>query len=235
MPFNVDNIATNHEGLSTSPPPELAVNGRGSDETNPSNEYEEATFDGIEKVVARKKHMSNHYSCRYFTGRDRRRGGRHPLQTQARRHHLRLRHSPLGFKYDSTSVLLRYRGLNIGDAPIFAGEIGARETTSMNVSVTIFGDRLLTSSQFFSDVISVIHGGLDLRAREKGGGVLEIQHFSAELFGLGVDEGQLVGEILHENRLRYSHADISDADDGDFGVTLGRRRRRRVLYGLELF
>ncbi|XP_031126992.1 uncharacterized protein LOC116029221 [Ipomoea triloba] len=60
----------------------------------------------------------------------------------------------LGFKYDSTSVLLRYRGLNIGDAPIFAGEIGARETTSMNVSVTIFGDRLLTSSQFFSDVIS---------------------------------------------------------------------------------
>nr|GMC84167.1 uncharacterized protein LOC109159236 [Ipomoea batatas] len=60
----------------------------------------------------------------------------------------------LGFKYDSTSVLLRYRGLNIGDAPIFAGEIGARETTSMNVTVTIFGDRLLTSSQFFSDVIS---------------------------------------------------------------------------------
>ncbi|XP_019162873.1 PREDICTED: uncharacterized protein LOC109159236 [Ipomoea nil] len=60
----------------------------------------------------------------------------------------------VGFKYDSTSVLLRYRGQNIGDAPIFAGEIGARETTSMNVTVTITGDRLLTSSQFFSDVIS---------------------------------------------------------------------------------
>nr|GMD74953.1 LEAF RUST 10 DISEASE-RESISTANCE LOCUS RECEPTOR-LIKE PROTEIN KINASE-like 2.3 [Ipomoea batatas] len=92
------------------------------------------------------------------------------------------------------------------------------------------------SSQLGTDAefgcLGVIHGGLDLRAREKGGGVLEIQHFSAELFGLGVDEGQLVGEILRENRLRYSHADISDADDGDFGVTLGRRRRRRVLASL---
>nr|GMC88513.1 serine/threonine-protein phosphatase PP1-like [Ipomoea batatas] len=116
---DLDLICRAHqEGLSTSPSPELAVNGRGSDERDDSsNEYEEAIFDGIEEAVERKKHM-------------------------------------LGFKYDSTSVLLRYRGLNIGDAPIFAGEIGARETTSMNVSVTIFGDRLLTSSQFFSDVIS---------------------------------------------------------------------------------
>nr|GMC95759.1 DELLA protein RGL1-like [Ipomoea batatas] len=75
--------------------------------------------------------------------------------------------------------------------------------------------------------------GVDLRAREKGGGVLAIQHFSAELIGLGVDEGQLVGEILRENRLRYSHADVSNADDGDFGVTLGRRQQRRVMYRLE--
>nr|GMC47113.1 DNA-(apurinic or apyrimidinic site) lyase [Ipomoea batatas] len=83
------------------------------------------------------------------------------------------------------------------------------------------------------DKQDIIHGGVDLRAREKGGGVLAIQHFSEELIGLGVDEGQLVGEILRENRLRYSHADVSDADDGDFGVTLGRRQQRRVLYRLE--
>nr|GMD23614.1 LEAF RUST 10 DISEASE-RESISTANCE LOCUS RECEPTOR-LIKE PROTEIN KINASE-like 2.3 [Ipomoea batatas] len=85
----------------------------------------------------------------------------------------------------------------------------------------------------FDMVVTLIHGGVDLRAREKGGGVLEIQYFSAELIGLGVDKGQLVGEILRENRLRYSHADVSDADDGDFGVTLVPRRRRRILYGLE--
>lgn len=79
----------------------------------------------------------------------------------------------------------------------------------------------------------VIDRGVDLGAGEEGGGVLEVQHFSAELIGLGVDEGQLVDEILGEDRLSDGHADVADADDGDFGVTLGGRRRRGVLNGLK--
>nr|GLL28870.1 protein NUCLEAR FUSION DEFECTIVE 6, chloroplastic/mitochondrial-like [Ipomoea trifida] len=97
----------------------------------------------------------------------------------------------------------------------------------------LLNSMLSVAPRCYGWTLEVIHGGVDLHAREKGGGVLAIQHFSAELIGLGVDEGQLVGEILRENRLRYSHADVSDADDGDFGVTLGRRQQRRVLYRLE--
>lgn len=79
----------------------------------------------------------------------------------------------------------------------------------------------------------VVDGGVDLGAGEEGGGVLEVEHLAAELVGLGVDEDELVGEVLGEDGLGDGHADIAGADDRDFGVALGRGRRCGAVDGLE--
>lgn len=48
--------------------------------------------------------------------------------------------------------------------------------------------------------------------------MLEIEHFAAEFVGLGVDEDEFINQILSEDGLSNGHADVSGADDGDFGV-----------------
>lgn len=72
---------------------------------------------------------------------------------------------------------------------------------------------------------AVVNGGGDFGAGEESGGVLEVEHLASELVGLGVDEGDLVGDVLSEDGLSDGHADVSDADDGDFGTAVGGDRR----------
>ena len=74
---------------------------------------------------------------------------------------------------------------------------------------------------------------MDLGAGEEGGGVLEVKHLAAELVGVGVDEDELVGEVLSEDGLRYGHSHVAGADDGDLVVALGRGGRGGVVYGPE--
>ncbi|KAJ8550784.1 hypothetical protein K7X08_000154 [Anisodus acutangulus] len=62
----------------------------------------------------------------------------------------------VGFKYDSTSAILQYKGQTVGDAPVPAGEIGSRETRPMNITLTVMADRLLSTSGLFSDVRSAM-------------------------------------------------------------------------------
>lgn len=63
----------------------------------------------------------------------------------------------------------------------------------------------------------VVVRGEDVGAGEEGGGVLEVEHLAARLVGVGVDEGELVGEVLGEDGLGYGHADVAGSDDGDLG------------------
>lgn len=79
----------------------------------------------------------------------------------------------------------------------------------------------------------VVDGGEDAGAGEEGGGVLEIEHLAAELVRLGVEEGELVREVLGEDGLCDGHADIAGAYDGDLGVAVGGRRRSGLEDGLE--
>ncbi|KAF1872386.1 hypothetical protein Lal_00016684 [Lupinus albus] len=72
---------------------------------------------------------------------------------------------------------------------------------------------------------------MDLSTGEEGGGVLEVKHFAAELVGLGVNEDELVGEVLSENGLSNSHSDVAGADDGDLEVAFGGGRRSGVGNG----
>lgn len=67
----------------------------------------------------------------------------------------------------------------------------------------------------------VVEGGVDLDAGEEGGGVLEVEDLAAELVGVGVDEGELVGEVLGDDGLGDGHADVAHADHGDLGVAAG--------------
>lgn len=79
----------------------------------------------------------------------------------------------------------------------------------------------------------VIDRGDDLSSGEKGSGVLEVEHFATEFIGLGVDEDELVDEVLGKDGLGNGHADIAGADDGDLGVALGWGRWGGFLDGLE--
>lgn len=60
----------------------------------------------------------------------------------------------VGFKFSNSSALLKYRGEVVGEVPIPAGQIGARQTRSMNFTLTLMADRLLSNSQLYSDAIS---------------------------------------------------------------------------------
>jgi len=78
-----------------------------------------------------------------------------------------------------------------------------------------------------------VSGGVDLGAGEEGGGVLEVEHLAAELVGVGIDEDELVGEVLGEDGLSDGHSDVTNSDDGDLVVLLGGRGRVSVGDGLE--
>ncbi|PIN02549.1 hypothetical protein CDL12_24936 [Handroanthus impetiginosus] len=58
----------------------------------------------------------------------------------------------VGFKYNNSTAFLRYRGNDVGEIPIPVGEIGAHATRILNLTLTLMADRLLSDSDFFSDV-----------------------------------------------------------------------------------
>ncbi|KAF8394783.1 hypothetical protein HHK36_018719 [Tetracentron sinense] len=64
----------------------------------------------------------------------------------------------VGFKYGNGYALLHYRGDLVGEVVIPAGKISPGETHAMNTTLTVFADRLLSNSNAYSDVISVIVG-----------------------------------------------------------------------------
>ncbi|PKA58566.1 hypothetical protein AXF42_Ash008853 [Apostasia shenzhenica] len=58
------------------------------------------------------------------------------------------------FRYGEGSAELFYRGGQIGEAEIPPGEIGARGSARMVVTVTIFAGRLIGDSAVYADVLS---------------------------------------------------------------------------------
>lgn len=65
-------------------------------------------------------------------------------------------HNPnrVGFKYTNSTAVLRHRGNEVGEAPVPAGRIGPRDTRSLNLTLSLMADRLLSDSALYSDVIS---------------------------------------------------------------------------------
>ncbi|GJV27756.1 late embryogenesis abundant protein, LEA-14 [Tanacetum coccineum] len=60
----------------------------------------------------------------------------------------------VGFSYQNSSAALRYKGHDIGNVPIPAGKIGSDDSKQINLTLTIFADRLLTNIDVYGDVIS---------------------------------------------------------------------------------
>ncbi|KAL0406967.1 UNVERIFIED_CONTAM: hypothetical protein Slati_4010600 [Sesamum latifolium] len=75
------------------------------------------------------------------------------------------------FKYTNSSAVLIYRGKEVGDADIPAGEIGGGGARSLSLKLTLMADRLLSDSDFYSDVIS---GTLPLQSNVKLPGKLRL-------------------------------------------------------------
>ncbi|MED6217107.1 hypothetical protein PIB30_014564 [Stylosanthes scabra] len=80
----------------------------------------------------------------------------------------------VGFKYSDSSAQLNYRGQQVGEVPIPAGEISADETKGFNLTLTIMADRLISNSQVYSDVIS---GSLPLSTYLRMSGKVSILGF----------------------------------------------------------
>ncbi|GKD83173.1 late embryogenesis abundant protein, LEA-14 [Tanacetum coccineum] len=57
-------------------------------------------------------------------------------------------------KFRNSSAVILYKGQEIGDVPIPAGEIGSEGTMQMNLTLTVFADRLLTNMDVYGDVIN---------------------------------------------------------------------------------
>jgi len=60
----------------------------------------------------------------------------------------------VGFKYKNSSALLNYRDRVVGEVPIPAAKISPGQTVTMNLTLTILADRLISNSNLFSDIIS---------------------------------------------------------------------------------
>ncbi|KAI4341909.1 hypothetical protein MLD38_026579 [Melastoma candidum] len=85
-------------------------------------------------------------------------------------------HNPnrVGFKYHDSTALLNFDNHLIGQVPIPAGEIGARDTAGMNLTLTVFADKLLGDSQAYVDVIA---GSLPLNSYSRISGKVTIFSF----------------------------------------------------------
>ncbi|KAI3507272.1 hypothetical protein L1887_22181 [Cichorium endivia] len=77
----------------------------------------------------------------------------------------------LGMKYRNSSAALRYEGKDIGNVPIPAGTIGSGETKQLNLTVTVFVDRLVRDVDVYGDVIS---GSLPLSTYTRVSGKVRI-------------------------------------------------------------
>ncbi|KAL2541284.1 Late [Abeliophyllum distichum] len=60
----------------------------------------------------------------------------------------------VGFKYKNSTAFLRYRGDVVGEVPIPAGKIGARDSKTLNLTLTLMADRVLSNSNLYSDIMS---------------------------------------------------------------------------------
>lgn len=60
----------------------------------------------------------------------------------------------VGFKYKNSTALLKYRGDVVGEVPVPAGKIGARDSMIMNLTLTLMADRVLSNSNLYSDILS---------------------------------------------------------------------------------
>ncbi|XP_073049266.1 uncharacterized protein [Primulina eburnea] len=60
----------------------------------------------------------------------------------------------VSFKYSNSTCYLRFKGNDVGEVPLPAGSIGARDTRGLNLTLSLMADRLLSNSEFYSDVVS---------------------------------------------------------------------------------
>lgn len=58
------------------------------------------------------------------------------------------------FKFGNSTTELLYHGTNIGEAKVPADKIGSDSTLTMNVTVTVLADRLLSNGNAVSDALS---------------------------------------------------------------------------------
>ncbi|KAI3829536.1 hypothetical protein L1987_03662 [Smallanthus sonchifolius] len=59
----------------------------------------------------------------------------------------------VSIKYRTSSASLRYRGKEVGNVPIPAGKLGSDDKTQLNLTLTVFADRLVSDSDLYRDLV----------------------------------------------------------------------------------
>ncbi|XP_042503438.1 uncharacterized protein LOC122080687 [Macadamia integrifolia] len=77
----------------------------------------------------------------------------------------------VSFDYSDSSVQLIYDSVVVGEAPISAGSISAKETKEMITSLTVLADRFLSDPNFYPDMLS---GTLPLTAYTRISGKVSV-------------------------------------------------------------
>ncbi|XP_076894038.1 uncharacterized protein LOC143546215 [Bidens hawaiensis] len=57
-------------------------------------------------------------------------------------------------KYQSSSATLRYKNNDVGNVPFPDGRIGADGSEDLNLTLTVFADRLVSDSDIYGDVVA---------------------------------------------------------------------------------
>ncbi|XP_047975483.1 uncharacterized protein LOC125217945 [Salvia hispanica] len=60
----------------------------------------------------------------------------------------------VGFRYGDSRAVLRFRGGDVGEVPIPGGEIGARDTRNLDLTLALMTDRLIFDSDFYAEAFS---------------------------------------------------------------------------------
>ncbi|KAG9147101.1 hypothetical protein Leryth_005349 [Lithospermum erythrorhizon] len=84
----------------------------------------------------------------------------------------------VGMKYDQSVAYLRYKDQEVGEAPVEEGEIGAKETKPMNLTMKLMADRLLFDSDVYSQARS---GALPLSTYVEISGKVKVLLFNIKV------------------------------------------------------
>lgn len=59
----------------------------------------------------------------------------------------------VGVKYKNSAAIVRYRGEDIGNVPVPAGKIGSDDKKQLNLTLTVYADRLARRSELYQEVL----------------------------------------------------------------------------------
>nr|GEU44168.1 late embryogenesis abundant protein, LEA-14 [Tanacetum cinerariifolium] len=99
----------------------------------------------------------------------------------------------VGVKYKNSSAIVRYKGEDIGNVPVPAGKIGSDDKKLLNLTLTVYADRLVSNSEIYREILGVIYLALK-KSKQLGG--MEILFYILETLREKVKYKKILQQVL---------------------------------------